>query len=237
MAVSPATWLPALGCVSVLVATSAPVEADGADEVRLALVDLPSDTEAAQVEVRTELATAGGQLAAGSGFDLGLGAGFVLAAGGVVREHSVGGQLEHQAALDGGLGFQWGVARRSRAELGYQRDVGAEAGGRVRGRLGTRSTGSTWLALALEVGMRDRLDGTVAAAAGAGEGPVTPAVELKGGRCPETCAMGSVGVRVRLPRTFALGLAVVGDALPAREVGMTLSLGWNSGGGDDRRRD
>lgn len=207
---------------SLVQADEIPTEVQG-----LALSNLAVTSQLAQVDVETNVRSLGGVLGAESALGLGLGRGFAIAGVATVHEDNRVGGMDRTADLGGALSFAWGQqARISKVQLGASQAVGSRGDLQVRAGAATRTTGPSWLALALELGFGERLDGTIAAAAGSGRGPIVPAVEVEVGRCQELCAMGSVGVRVRLPAELELGLAVLGEALPTRQVGMAFSFRW-----------
>lgn len=203
-------------------ADEVPAEVQG-----LALSNLAGTSQLAQVDVETNVRSLGGVLGAESSLGLGLGRGFAVAGVATVHEDNSVGGMDRTADLGGALSFAWRQPERiSKVQLGASKAVGSRGDLQLRAGAATRTTGTSWLALALELGFGERLDGTIAAAAGSGRGPIVPAIELEVGRCQELCAMGSVGVRVRLPAELELGLAVLGEALPTRQVGMALSFRW-----------
>lgn len=203
-------------------ADEVPAEVQG-----LALSTLAGTSQLAQIDVETNVRSLGGVLGAESTLGLGLGRGFAIAGVATVHEDNNVGGMDRTADLGGSLSFAWGQAARiSRVHLGAAQAVGSRGDLQARAGAATRTTGTSWVALALELGFGERLDGTIAAAAGSGRGPIVPAIELEVGRCQELCAMGSAGVRVRLPAELELGLAVLGEALPTRQVGMAFSFRW-----------
>ena len=195
----------------------------------LALSELPDLLAAAQLDVGTRLLSVGGVLGVQTVLGLGLGRGFALEASAAMEDGAEGPEMERAAAVGATLGYRWAGGRQlSEIHVGARQGVGASEVQQVRAGVGLRTTGSSWAAASLELGLGDRFDGALAAAVGAGRGPIVPALEVRLGRCEDACAMGSAGVRVRLPGAFELGLAVVGEALPARHVGMALSFVWTS---------
>lgn len=194
----------------------------------LALSELPTRSALAQLEVGTRITSVGGVLGADTALGVGLGRGFVLTASAQVREDGASSTMERDAEVGGSLGYRWGARRISQVRLGAGQGLGGQDDWQVRAGAAVRTTGTSWGAIALDLGMGERLDGTIAGALGTGAGPIVPAVEVKVGRCVEACAQGSVGVRVRLPAAFELGLAVIGEALPEVGVGMALSFAWSS---------
>jgi hypothetical protein len=202
----------------------------------LAFVALPTEISAAQLDVGTELRSMQDGVVAESSLALGVGRGVALALAATMREQAMRGQTERSGTFDGGLSYRWRKAQHiSSVALGYRHVIGGQAGDAVRGDAAVRTTGPTWAAASLAVEVGDQLDGAVALAVGAGRGPVVPAIEVKLGRCVQACALGAMGARVRLPGTFELGLSLVGEALPRRDVGISISVAWSSGvsGRDD----
>jgi hypothetical protein len=199
----------------------------------LAFVALPTEIPLAQLDVGTELSSMKDGVVAGSSLALGVGRGVAAVMAATMREQQMAGQTERSGTLDGGVSYRWHKGQRiSAVALGYRHAIGG-ASDAVHSAAAVRTTGSTWASAALAVEVGDQLDGSVALAVGAGRGPVVPAVEVKVGRCVQACALGALGARVRLPGTFELGLSLVGEALPRRDVGIAISVAWSSGVGRD----